>query len=79
MVIFLKYIEGFTAGETIHHLTSKTDFETDNILLSLLKMNRHPVLSNIDYSSKEQDGELLMLGILVFRLVIRNTVSDINM
>lgn len=68
----------FIVGETIHHSTSKTIFESDNNLFSLLTMNHHPVHTNIDYASKNQHGTILVVGTLVFSLAVGITVPDIS-
>src|SRR5690554_3292444 len=68
----------FIVGETIHHSTSKTIFESDNNLFSLLTMNHHPVHTNIDYASKNQHGKILVVGTLVFSLAVGVTVPDIS-
>lgn len=72
------YFEDFVAGETIHHATSKTIFESDNNLFSLLTMNHHPVHTNLDYASKQQHGKILVVGTLVFSLAVGITVPDIS-
>lgn len=68
----------FIVGETIHHSTSKTIFESDNNLFSLLTMNHHPVHTNIDYASKNQHGKILVVGTLVFSLAVGISVPDIS-
>jgi acyl dehydratase len=73
-----KYYEEFTIGQMIFHATSKTIFESDNNLFSLLTMNHHPVHTNIDYAAKEQHGKILVVGTLVFSLVVGITVPDIS-
>lgn len=72
------YFEDFIIGETVQHALSKTVFESDNNLFSLLTMNNHPVHTNLDYASKQQHGKLLVLGPLVFSLVVGFTVQDIS-
>ncbi|MFA7116540.1 MAG: MaoC family dehydratase [Bacteroidales bacterium] len=72
------YFEEFEVGETIEHSLSKTIFESDNNFFSLLTMNHHPVHTNIDYASKNQHGQLLVVGTLVFSLVVGMTVPDIS-
>ena len=72
------YFEEFTIGEEIHHAQSKTIFESDNNLFSMLTMNHHPVHTNIDYCSKEQHGQILVPGTLVFCLAVHMTVMDIS-
>lgn len=72
------YYEDFVEGEVINHSLSKTIFESDNNLFSLLTMNHHPVHTNIDYAAREQHGKILVVGTLVFSLVVGITVPDIS-
>ncbi len=72
------YYEDFTVGEIIYHELSKTIFESDNNFFSLLTMNNHPVHTNIDYASKNQHGQVLVVGTLVFSLAVGITVPDIS-
>ena len=72
------YYEDFEVGEVIHHSLSKTIFESDNNLFSLITMNYHPVHTNADYASKQQHGQVLVVGTLVFSLVVGFTVPDIS-
>ncbi|MBO5388796.1 MAG: MaoC family dehydratase [Lachnospiraceae bacterium] len=72
------YLEDFKVGETIKHSLSKTIFESDNNLFSLLTMNHHPVHLNIDYASKQHHGKILVVGTLVFSVVVGITVQDIS-
>lgn len=72
------YYEDFVVGETIKHELSKTIFESDNNLFSLLTMNNHPVHTNMDYASKNQHGKILVVGTLVFSLAVGITVPDIS-
>ena len=72
------YFEDFHAGEVINHSLSKTIFESDNNLFSLLTMNYHPVHTNADYASLQQHGRILVVGTLVFSLVVGFTVPDIS-
>jgi acyl dehydratase len=73
-----RFFEEFETGETIYHATSKTIFESDNNLFSLLTMNHHPQHTNIDYAEKSQHGKILVVGTLVFSLVVGMTVPDIS-
>ena len=72
------FYEDFVEGEEIRHALSKTIFESDNNLFSLLTMNHHPVHTNIDYASHNQHGQLLVVGTLVFSLVVGMTVPDVS-
>lgn len=72
------YYEDFIVNETIEHATSKTIFESDNNLFSLLSMNHHPVHLNLDYVKKHQHGQILVVGTLVFSITVGITVPDIS-
>lgn len=72
------YFEDFVVGDLIKHSLSKTIFESDNNLFSLLTMNHHPVHTNVDYALKNQHEKLLVVGTLVFSLVVGMTVPDIS-
>jgi len=72
------YFEEFEVGQEIKHCQSKTIFESDNNLFSLLTMNHHPVHINIDYSQENQHGKILVPGTLVFCLAVHLTVMDIS-
>src|SRR5690606_8859431 len=75
---FGNYFEDFEVGATIEHALSKTIFESDNNLFSLLTMNHHPVHLNQDYVKTHQHGQILVVGTLVFSLVVGITVPDIS-
>jgi acyl dehydratase len=72
------YFEEFKKGDVIYHSLSKTIFESDNNLFSLITMNHHPLHTNIDYAYKSQHGKLLVVGTLVFSLTVGITVPDIS-
>lgn len=72
------YFEEFEEGETIKHELSKTIFESDNNLFSLITMNSHPVHTNQDYAEKNYHQKILVVGTLVFSLSVGLTVPDIS-
>lgn len=73
-----RYFESFQIGDVIEHATSKTIFESDNNLFSLLTMNHHPVHTNVHYAEKQQHGKILVVGTLVFSLAVGITVPEIS-
>jgi acyl dehydratase len=73
-----RYYEEFNVGEVIKHPLSKTIFESDNNLFSLLTMNHHPVHLNVDYAGKMQHGKILVVGTLVFSLAVGITVPEVS-
>lgn len=72
------FYEEFVIGAEIKHQLSKTIFESDNNLFSLLTMNHHPVHLNEHYANAQHHGKLLVVGTLVFSLVVGFTVPDIS-
>jgi acyl dehydratase len=72
------YYEDFIIGNEITHSLSKTIFESDNNLFSLLTMNHHPVHTNIDYAEGQEHGQILIVGTLIFSLAVGITVPDIS-
>ena len=72
------YYEDFEIGQEIIHSLSKTIFESDNNLFSLITMNHHPVHINEDYASGQQHARILVVGTLVFSLAVGITVPDIS-
>lgn len=72
------YFEAFKQGQTISHALTKTIFESDNNLFSLLTMNHHPVHLNIEHTKSHKYGKILVVGTLVFSLVVGITVPDIS-
>ncbi len=72
------YFEDFVPGQIIEHQLSKTIFESDNNLFSLLTMNHHPLHTNRDFAEKSQHKQILVVGTLVFSLTVGITVPDIS-
>lgn len=72
------YYEEFEPGELIIHTLSKTIFESDNNLFSLLTMNHHPVHLSLDYVKDHKHRKILVVGTLVFSIVVGMTVPDIS-
>lgn len=75
---FGNYYEDFIVGEIIHHALSKTIFESDNNLFSLLTMNHHPLHLNKEYVKQHQHEKILVVGTLIFSLAVGITVPDIS-
>jgi acyl dehydratase len=73
-----RFFEEFIEGEVIKHDLSKTIFESDNNLFSLLTMNHHPVHLNVKYAENNHHEKILVVGTLVFSLVVGMTVGDIS-
>ena len=72
------YFEDFVKGEIIEHSLTKTIFESDNNLFSLLTMNHHPVHLSLEHIKDHQHRKILVVGTLVFSLAVGMTVPDIS-
>lgn len=72
------YYEEFDVGEVIRHELTKTIFESDNNIFSLLTMNHNPLHINRHYAEASQHEKILVVGTLVFSLVVGITVPDIS-
>ena len=72
------YYEDFEVGTVIEHQLSKTIFESDNNLFSLLTMNPHPVHTNLYYAENSEYKKILVVGTLVFSLIVGFSVPDIS-
>lgn len=72
------YFEDFRKGDVIVHSLSKTIFESDNNLFSLLTMNHHPLHTNIEYAKETEFGRPVVVGTLVFSIAVGITVPDIS-
>jgi len=72
------YYEDFIVGNTINHSLSKTIFESDNNLFSLLTLNAHPLHTNLNYAEQSQHKKIVVVGTLVFSLAVGITVPDIS-
>lgn len=70
--------DAFHVGDVIKHATSKTIYESDNNLFSLLTMNHHPIHTNADYAQSQRHGQELVVGTLVLSLVVGMTVPEIS-
>ena len=75
---FGNFYEDFEIDQIINHSLSKTIFESDNNIFSLLTMNHHPIHINFDYASHQQHGKILVVGTLVFSLAVGLTVPDVS-
>lgn len=73
-----RYFEDFEVDAVVNHCVSKTIFESDNNLFSLLTMNHHPVHIDRAYAEQQQHGQLLVPGTLVFCLTVHMSVMDIS-
>tara|TARA_B100000315_G_C14583937_1_gene591924 strand:+ start:349 stop:822 length:474 start_codon:yes stop_codon:yes gene_type:complete len=73
-----RYYDDFIIGDIIAHWPGKTITESDNNLFSLITMNHHPLHIDALYSKTTDQGQIVIVGTLVFSLVVGLTVKDIS-
>lgn len=73
-----RFFHEFEINSVIEHSLSKTIYESDNNLFSLITMNYHPIHTNSDFAKEEHHGQILVVGTLVFSLSVGLTVPDIS-
>jgi len=75
---FGTFFEDFEVEQIIRHPLTKTIFESDNNLFSMMTLNAHPVHTNLAYAEAQQHGQILVVGTLVFSLAVGITVPEIS-
>ena len=75
----MKKFSEWKVGDTINHKLTKTIFESDNNLFSLLTMNHHPVHTNQEYPKEAKHGKIFVNGMLTLSLAVRITVPEITL
>ena len=75
---FGKYFEDYIKGDIYKHWPGKTITEGDNNLFTLLIMNHNPLHIDKKYCEGTENGQILVVGTLVFSLVAGMSVSDIS-
>ena len=75
---FGKYFEDYIQGDIYKHWPGKTITEGDNNLFTLLIMNHNPLHIDKKYCEGTENGQILVVGTLVFSLVAGMSVSDIS-
>lgn len=73
-----QYFEDFVVGDVVLHQLSKTVFESDNNIFSLLTMNHHPIHTNAEFARASEAGKIIVVGTYVFSLVVGISVPDIS-
>lgn len=63
------YYEEFEVGDVFEHRPGRTITETDNIWMSLLCLNNHPLHINEHYGQQTEFGRTLVSSLITFSLV----------
>ena len=63
------YYEDFEIGDIYEHRPGRTITATDNIWLSLLCLNTHPLHINTDYAAKTEFKQLVVSSLITFAII----------
>jgi itaconyl-CoA hydratase len=63
------FFEDFEVGATIEHYPGRTVTETDNIWMSLLSMNHHPLHIDANYGAQTEWGKNLVSSLVTLSIV----------
>ena len=73
-----RFFEDFTAGDRYRHPVGRTITETDNVWFTLLTNNTHQVHFNVDYASRTEFKQPLVVSTLTLAIVTGLSVGDVS-
>ncbi|WP_048645677.1 MaoC family dehydratase [Nitratireductor soli] len=73
-----RYLEEFSVGDVYEHFPGRTITEADNIQMSLLTMNQHPLHCDAAYAATTEFGRPLVNSGLSLAVVLGITVADVS-
>lgn len=73
-----RYLDEFSMGDIYEHFPGRTITETDNIQMSLLTMNQHPLHCDAAYAETTEFGRPLVNSALTLAVVVGMTVADVS-
>lgn len=73
-----RYLEEFSVGDIYEHRPGRTVTEADNVQMSLLTMNFHPMHCDAAYAEKSEFGQLLVNSGLTLAIVLGLSVNDVS-
>lgn len=71
-----RYLEEFVVGEVIHHETTRTITEGDNITFSTMTMNNQPLHIDYHFAAKSIHKRPLVNGMFTLSLMMGLTVTE---
>jgi itaconyl-CoA hydratase len=75
---FGRYLEEFAVGDIYEHHPGRTITEADNIQMSLLTMNQHPLHCDAAYAARSEFGKPLVNSGLTLAIVLGLSVADVS-
>ena len=73
-----RVFEDFTVGDVYEHRPGRTITETDNVWFTLLTNNTHQVHFNVDYASRTEFKQPLVVSTLTLAIVTGLSVGDVS-
>jgi acyl dehydratase len=73
-----RFFEDFTVGDHYRHPIGRTITETDNVWFTLLTNNTHQVHFNVDYASRTEFKQPLVVSTLTLAIVTGLSVGDVS-
>ena len=73
-----RYFEDFQVGDIYEHRPGRTVTMTDNIWLTTLTMNTHPIHFDAEYAKHTEFGQPLIVSTLTLAIITGMSVSDIS-
>jgi acyl dehydratase len=75
---FGRFLEDFERGQVFDHRPGRTVTQADNIMFSLLTMNRHPMHCDEAFARKSEFKQPLVNSGLTLAIVLGMTVDDVS-
>ena len=72
----VKYLEEFVVGEVIHHETTRTITEVDNVVCSTMSMNPQRLHLDYEFASQSIHKKPLVNGMFTLALMMGLTVNE---
>jgi acyl dehydratase len=74
-----KYFEEFEPGMVVHHATTRTVTETDNLLFTTLTMNPQPLHLDEEFARASMYGQRIVNSVFTLGLVAGIHVADLTL
>ena len=71
-----RYLEEFVVGEVIHHETTRTITEVDNVIFSTMTMNPQPLHLDYHFAAQSIHKKPLVNGMFTLSLMMGLTVAE---
>jgi acyl dehydratase len=73
-----RFLEDFVVGDVYRHAHGRTITQADNTWFTLLTNNTHDIHYNVDYASRTEFGQPLVVSTLTLAIVTGLSVEDVS-